>query len=438
MEKPLVSIAMLTYNHGPFIRKAIECILSQKTTFPYELVIGEDFSSDGTRETVFDLGKKNDKIITVITSDKNVGMHENHIRTLKSCQGKYIAFCEGDDYWHRYDKLQKQVSFLEKNSEYGLVFTDCDVYYNETKKLIKGFNYLKGYHSAADLDIEEVIWGPVVRWTCTAIARKQLLDKIVDDDPYLHKEGNFMLCDLQLWVELSLLSKVAYFPESLATYRVSEESASRTKNQIKLFSYYKSVSELRLYLYEKYKLSKRIKEVEEKSWFDNTLRLSLFQRNPALAIKVKKRKTIFTLKEWIYYLGAKYAIFYYGYRGASFFWNLIKNKRQEVALSLSEICQIRITLLKLMRHKIFMGLHSINTFEMFLMQENNISTVVQSYPNYFNRLLHSNKNRVVNIAKCKYEFKIQRYKCISVYAVQHIEKRKESFRNIYRFTILGF
>ncbi len=151
MADPLVSVKMITYNHAPFIAQAIEAVLQQKTNFPFELVIGEDCSTDGTRKIVFEYQEKYPDIIRVLTSEKNVGMKKNSYRTIKACRGKYIAFCEGDDYWHREDKLQKQVAYLESHPECGLVFADCDVYDIGSKKLKRSVRYSDGYRSPAEI-----------------------------------------------------------------------------------------------------------------------------------------------------------------------------------------------------------------------------------------------------------------------------------------------
>lgn len=116
--QPLVSICTLTYNHEKYISKAIDSFLIQKTDFTFEIVIGEDCSTDGTREIVFNYAKKYSDIINVVTSRENVGINENARRTVNACTGKYIAFCEGDDYWHDKYKLQKQVDFLESNKDF--------------------------------------------------------------------------------------------------------------------------------------------------------------------------------------------------------------------------------------------------------------------------------------------------------------------------------
>ncbi|NGX84743.1 glycosyltransferase [Aequorivita sp. KMM 9714] len=120
--KALVSVVMITYNHKDNIHKAIEGVLMQKTNFPFELIIGEDASTDGTREIVENYAKKFPGIIKILSSDKNLGMTKNYIRTVQGASGKYIALCEGDDYWTDALKLQKQVDFMNFNPECTLCY----------------------------------------------------------------------------------------------------------------------------------------------------------------------------------------------------------------------------------------------------------------------------------------------------------------------------
>ena len=115
-----VSICMITYNHENYIAKAIEGVLKQKTNFDFELIIGEDCSTDSTKEIVEKYKNQYPEKIKIITSERKVGMILNLIRTLESCRGKYIAFCEGDDYWTDTSKLQKQVDFLESNPDFAM------------------------------------------------------------------------------------------------------------------------------------------------------------------------------------------------------------------------------------------------------------------------------------------------------------------------------
>ena len=125
---PLVSVCIITYNHEAYIAQAIESVLSQKTDFPFEIIIGEDDSSDNTRNIVTRYREQYpDKIRLLLNSRSNVIYVNGHatgrwnfIQTLSNSVGKYIAFLEGDDYWTDPLKLQSQVDFLEANPEYVL------------------------------------------------------------------------------------------------------------------------------------------------------------------------------------------------------------------------------------------------------------------------------------------------------------------------------
>jgi glycosyltransferase involved in cell wall biosynthesis len=326
MPEPLVSVKMITYNHAPYIAQAIEGVLQQKTNFPFELVIGEDCSTDGTTEIVFEYQKKYPKTIRVITSEQNVGMKENGYRTLKACRGKYIAFCEGDDYWHHPEKLQKQVDFIEGHPECGLVFTDCDVYNVSSNKLIRNRNYKKGFQLLRNLTIEDIIgdW-EMIRYTCSAMGRKDLMEHVIENDPYLHQNNNFLMGDLQLWAEIALISGVSYIPESLATYRILDESASRGKDIKKALRFVISGFEIRLHLCDKHKLSENIRRKIELGWCDCSLRLAFYEGNFKLASEVRKKKQAFTWKEWLRYFGAKYLVVNYLCRIAALTRDLFRN-----------------------------------------------------------------------------------------------------------------
>lgn len=99
MSEIMVSICMITYNHEPFIREAIEGVLMQQSTFPYELVIGEDYSTDRTRDICIEYQQKHPDKIRLLLNEKNLGVMPNFIQTLNACSSKYIALCEGEDYW---------------------------------------------------------------------------------------------------------------------------------------------------------------------------------------------------------------------------------------------------------------------------------------------------------------------------------------------------
>ncbi len=142
--KPLVSVCVGTYNHKYFIQKCLDSILAQETTFNYEIILGEDESTDGTREICIEYAKNHPTIIKlflrkrkdVIYINKKATGRYNFIHNLKSCSGKYIALCDGDDYWSDSQKLQKQVDFLEKNLDFNICFHPVKIF-NQDEKILK-------------------------------------------------------------------------------------------------------------------------------------------------------------------------------------------------------------------------------------------------------------------------------------------------------------
>ena len=133
-KKPLVSVIVITYNQEKYIRECIESILAQKGDFEFEIIIGEDCSTDKTREICKKLQAQNPQHIKLLLQDNNQGLMKNYLSTLELCRGKYIAQIAGDDYWNNPQKLQKQIDILEKNQHIGLVYTDVDFYDQATKK----------------------------------------------------------------------------------------------------------------------------------------------------------------------------------------------------------------------------------------------------------------------------------------------------------------
>ncbi|MCG9909998.1 MAG: glycosyltransferase [Flavobacteriales bacterium] len=119
-EIPVVSICCITYNHSKFIRDCIQGFLIQKTSFPIEILIFDDASTDNTANILQEFTLNNENIILFLQSENQWKKNKFGIKDwlLPNAKGKYIAFCEGDDYWTDPHKLQKQVDFLESNSTY--------------------------------------------------------------------------------------------------------------------------------------------------------------------------------------------------------------------------------------------------------------------------------------------------------------------------------
>jgi len=121
----MLSIVVTTYGHEIFIREALDSILMQKTTFRYEVLVGEDASPDSTKDILQEYEKKHPEIFTMFYREKNMGTHDNGWDLSLRCKGKYVICLEGDDFWIDTDKLEKQIQFLEAHPEYIAVAHNC-------------------------------------------------------------------------------------------------------------------------------------------------------------------------------------------------------------------------------------------------------------------------------------------------------------------------
>lgn len=124
---PLVSVRVATYNHEKWIAQCLEGILMQRTDFPFEVVVGEDGSTDRTGEIVLAYGVRYPDKIQVLPAEENLGPARNSFRIQQACRGKYYAMTEGDDYWIDPLKLQKQVDFMEAHPDISLCFHNAFV-----------------------------------------------------------------------------------------------------------------------------------------------------------------------------------------------------------------------------------------------------------------------------------------------------------------------
>jgi glycosyltransferase involved in cell wall biosynthesis len=110
-----LSVCLITYNHEKYIAHALESVLAQKTDFRFEVVVGEDCSTDRTGAIVSEYARRYPDVVRVLAAPSNLGLKgkRNFLRTLAACTGEYVALLEGDDYWTDPDKLRRQVALLE-------------------------------------------------------------------------------------------------------------------------------------------------------------------------------------------------------------------------------------------------------------------------------------------------------------------------------------
>lgn len=173
---------MLAYNQEDYIAQAIEGVLMQKTTFPYQLVIGEDCSNDSTPEICQKYALAHPEKIKLILNKENFGVGANYVKTYSECTGQFVAVCDGDDYWTDPLKLQKQVDFLEANPDFDIIFTNNESQYPSGKRQSRDLRKIPKTGSFRDL-----IFGNYMASVTVLFRKKDLsasLEKLIKDLPY--------------------------------------------------------------------------------------------------------------------------------------------------------------------------------------------------------------------------------------------------------------
>lgn len=224
-EKPVVSVHMLAYNHGSYLAEAIEGVIAQKTDFPIELIIGEDCSTDNTRDIALDYQRRYPQLIRVIYSERNVGMLSNYRRVLTACRGEFIGFCEGDDYWHHPNKLQMQVAYLREHPECVVVHSDYD--YRVGSRIRRLIMKAEQRHIPVGQAYDLLQHGYSVG-TATLLYQAAIL-KSFEQTPFAVQAYRFG--DYSRLLHASRCGEIGYLDESLATYRYMPGSAMNSGPQ---------------------------------------------------------------------------------------------------------------------------------------------------------------------------------------------------------------
>jgi glycosyltransferase involved in cell wall biosynthesis len=258
---PLVSVVIITFNHSAYIERALLSVMSQRVPFPVEIILGEDCSSDGTREIVTRLFEEYPGRVRLLLNAQNIGACRNLTQCERAAKGKYIAYCEGDDYWHDPYKLAKQVDILERDSNCVLVHSDVDSFDSRTSVVTRALNRMEGVtrdKNGGDLLVAILQHRYRVR-TCSAIVRREVLIECLDADPILFESGRFQMGDTPRWVELCKKGEFNYIDAPLATYCLSQRSLSRPDDPKKLAEFYLGILDMLQYLGTKHRLNNEIR-----------------------------------------------------------------------------------------------------------------------------------------------------------------------------------
>ncbi|MGP1500361.1 MAG: glycosyltransferase family 2 protein [Bergeyella cardium] len=220
MKEPLVSVVTITYGHEKYIGETINGVFSQKTNFPIEFIIANDCSPDNSDKIIRELIQNAPEHITIkyTRHTENKGMIRNSVWAMSQARGKYIALCEGDDYWTDENKLQKQVDFLENNNDFAICchnvkFLDGDTFTSED------YDHL---NSKSEYTLEELSQVNLLP-TLSAVFRNIKID--FPDWYYDAPMGDY---PLMMWI--ARYGKIKYFSEKMGVYRLNVGVWQHNKN----------------------------------------------------------------------------------------------------------------------------------------------------------------------------------------------------------------
>ena len=230
-ETPLVSICCISYNHARFIKQCLEGFAIQKTDFSYEILIFDDASQDNTQTIIKDFAKQHDHIAMFLQSENQWSKKKYGLIDwlFPAAKGKYIALCEGDDYWTDALKLQKQVGFLEANPDYNICFHEVGIF-NQSKNEIESNNITRNVLETTD--INDLAKGNYIHTPSVVMRNNFTLPK------WFNKTS---IGDWSLYMIVVNDKKIKKLDEVMAVYRVHNDSIwSQKTNEFRIVNTIKS------------------------------------------------------------------------------------------------------------------------------------------------------------------------------------------------------
>lgn len=232
-----LSVIVVTYNQENSIGRTLDSILAQKAGMEFEIVIGDDCSTDGTETVCRDYARKYPGKIRYLRREKNIGLVRNYFDCIAQARGRYLADCAGDDYWCDPLKLQHQFELLEKRPEVSLVATQWVCRNEKTGELKAPTDALpSGEYEGRDIMLPFITNKGVIH-LCSALYRKKIIEEAVNRNPLDFVNPDFSAEDIQIVLESGANGKVVILPEVTLHYTVGIDSVSHRKSFAGKFTY---------------------------------------------------------------------------------------------------------------------------------------------------------------------------------------------------------
>lgn len=291
---PLATIRCTVFNHEPYLRQCLDGFVMQKTSFAFEAIVHDDASTDNSAAIIREYADKYPEIIKPIYETENqYSRHDGSLWRIMdsaiSLSSKYVAICEGDDYWTDPSKLQKQVDYLEEHPECGLVYTNSMIYKQNVNSLFKAT--LPKQSDFRGLLLESPIM------TLTTCFRKDIYQRYFEE---IERKSTWLMGDLPLWLFIASQSDIKYLPDVTSVYRILDNSASHTNDINKAIRFCMSSFEIRKFFANKYRCQELIKQICITHINELFILASVYNQSVSShVIKLAYKEKVYAPKVWI-------------------------------------------------------------------------------------------------------------------------------------------
>ena len=239
----IVSIIVLTYNSSDTIRQTLDSIIDQAALFgnEAEIIVGDDCSSDNTREILTDYKNKYPQLINLVFNSNNLGTVKNYFNLISCCKGKYIMECAGDDYWLP-NKMNTQISYMEGHPEVGMCCGNAIRYYEDVDKYGLGLDIVP-----ESVKFESLLFSNCIFAVTVCIRKNTILDYISDVNPIEH---NWIMEDYPIWLWISKNSSISYLDTYFCVYRFRMNSISHPNSVNKEIAFLDGTLDIRSFFSE--------------------------------------------------------------------------------------------------------------------------------------------------------------------------------------------
>ena len=257
--KEMISVVVVTYNQAATIGRALDSILMQQCHIPFEIVIGEDCSTDDTRTVCQTYANQHPDIIRLFCNERNKGIVDNYFDCLLACRGTYIADCAGDDFWTDPQKLEKEVTIMENHPDVTMVITNWQYYNEQTRETAPSRQQqhapvTPGHHLLRSIITQQNM---SVFHLCTALYRANVFRKAYEEDTDLFRNKTYVSEDMQIAFTMARHGNIAYLPDVTLNYSLGRGSVSNVTDSMKAFRFVRRSTELICYLAQKHHLDIR-------------------------------------------------------------------------------------------------------------------------------------------------------------------------------------